>query len=95
MPIYEYNCKKCNKHFEIVQKITDKPEAKCPVCGTPAKRLISQTSFALKGGGWYKDGYGPGKGTGGGETKKGPEGKPAETKTSETKKTEVKKETKE
>lgn len=57
MPIYEYNCIKCHKHFEIVQKITDAPTAKCPKCGNPSKRIISQTSFTLKGGGWYKDGY--------------------------------------
>lgn len=69
MPTYEYNCTKCNKHFEIVQKITDKSEAKCPDCGASATRLISQSSFALKGGGWYKDGYGSGKSVGT-ETKK-------------------------
>lgn len=57
MPIYEYNCKSCKKHFEVLQKISDKPLATCPDCGKPVKRLISQTSFTLKGGGWYKDGY--------------------------------------
>ncbi|MBI2092964.1 MAG: zinc ribbon domain-containing protein [Deltaproteobacteria bacterium] len=56
MPIYEYNCPKCGKHFEIIQKISE-TEAKCPACETTAKRLMSQSSFALKGGGWYKDGY--------------------------------------
>lgn len=58
MPIYEYNCEKCSKHFEITQKISDSPISVCPTCGGKAKRVISQTSFALKGGGWYKDGYG-------------------------------------
>ncbi len=60
MPTYEYNCKKCNKHFEIVQKITDAPKADCPSCGSASERLISASSFALKGGGWYKDGYAKG-----------------------------------
>ncbi|PIR18232.1 MAG: FmdB family transcriptional regulator [Deltaproteobacteria bacterium CG11_big_fil_rev_8_21_14_0_20_49_13] len=57
MPIYEYNCAKCNKHFEVVQKITDETNANCPTCGSSCKRVMSQTSFSLKGGGWYKDGY--------------------------------------
>jgi len=57
MPIYEYHCKTCKKHFELLQKISDPPLAKCPDCGKSVKRLISQTSFTLKGGGWYKDGY--------------------------------------
>lgn len=57
MPIYEYHCKSCKKNFEILQKISDAPLAKCPECGKKIKRLISQTSFSLKGDGWYKDGY--------------------------------------
>jgi len=58
MPIYEYHCSKCKKTFEIFQKITEKLLTKCPDCDGKVKKLISQTSFALKGGGWYKDGYG-------------------------------------
>lgn len=58
MPIYEYFCKTCKKNFEYLQKISDKPLSKCPDCGKKIKRLISQTSFTLKGDGWYKDGYG-------------------------------------
>ncbi len=57
MPIYEYQCSMCEKTFEIFQKITEDPLKKCPDCGGDVNRLISQTSFALKGGGWYKDGY--------------------------------------
>lgn len=57
MPIYEYKCKKCHKHFEKVQKITEAPISKCPSCNGKVEKLISQTSFSLKGGGWYKDGY--------------------------------------
>ncbi|MBT3182222.1 MAG: zinc ribbon domain-containing protein [Deltaproteobacteria bacterium] len=57
MPIYEYLCKGCGEHFERFQKISDQPVSKCPKCGKEVERLISQTSFTLKGGGWYKDGY--------------------------------------
>ena len=57
MPIYEYRCKKCSNEFEIVQKITDEPATECPDCGGKIERLVSATSFSLKGGGWYKDGY--------------------------------------
>ncbi|MBI4211303.1 MAG: zinc ribbon domain-containing protein [Deltaproteobacteria bacterium] len=64
MPIYEYHCPKCEKHFEVLQKMSDEPLAACPDCHAQVKRLVSQTSFALKGGGWYKDGYTSSKGSG-------------------------------
>jgi len=57
MPIYEYHCSSCNEHFEVMQKISELHLAACPKCGKEVKRLISQTAFSLKGGGWYKDGY--------------------------------------
>ncbi len=57
MPIYEYQCKKCRKIHEIWQKMSDKPAGKCPDCGGPLHKLISLSSFQLKGGGWYVDGY--------------------------------------
>lgn len=60
MPIYEYSCKSCGKNFECMQKITEPPIAPCPKCGATADRTISLTSFTLKGGGWYKDGYSAG-----------------------------------
>jgi putative FmdB family regulatory protein len=52
MPIYEYECQKCGT-FEASQRITEKPLAKCPTCKSKVKRLISNTSFQLKGSGWY------------------------------------------
>jgi putative FmdB family regulatory protein len=58
MPIYEYTCAKCDNEFEVEQRITDEPVKTCPACRSrKVKRLISQTSFVLKGGGWYADLY--------------------------------------
>jgi|SRR5208337_371411 len=58
MPTYEYQCDKCGHEFEREQRITDDPIKTCPKCKAPkAKRLISATSFVLKGSGWYSDLY--------------------------------------
>ena len=58
MPIYEYACEKCESQFEVEQRITDDPIKSCPRCKSrKVKRLISRTSFVLKGGGWYSDLY--------------------------------------
>jgi len=66
MPTYEYRCPD-GHHFELVQRITDKPRAKCPTCGQPAVRRISGgAGLIFKGSGFYitdygKDGKGPRK----------------------------------
>jgi putative FmdB family regulatory protein len=65
MPIYEYACEHCGV-FEEMQRITDPPIAKCPKCKRKVRRLISQTSFQLKGSGWYVTDYAR-KGNGGGK----------------------------
>ena len=58
MPIYDYHCAKCDREFEVEQRITEDPIKTCPHCRSrKVKRLISQTSFVLKGGGWYSDLY--------------------------------------
>jgi putative FmdB family regulatory protein len=57
MPIYEYKCCKCSQIYEIWQKISDTPPDKCTECGGPLHKLVSLSSFQLKGGGWYVDGY--------------------------------------
>jgi putative FmdB family regulatory protein len=57
MPIYEYRCESCNKELEAIQKFSDKPLKTCPECGGRLAKLISSTSFVLKGSGWYADGY--------------------------------------
>ena len=58
MPTYEYACDKCGHEFEREQRITDDPVKTCPECrGRRVRRLISNTSFVLKGSGWYSDLY--------------------------------------
>lgn len=58
MPVYEYACAACKHEFEEWQKINDPPVKKCPKCGKlKVERLISRSSFQLKGGGWYSDLY--------------------------------------
>jgi len=57
MPIYEYRCQECQQSFEEWQKDFSERQVPCPVCGGKAERLISSTSFVLKGGGWYSDLY--------------------------------------
>ena len=55
MPIYEYQCDKCNYHLEALQKINDKPLRECPDCGKHAlRRLMSAPRFRLSGSGWYE-----------------------------------------
>ena len=60
MPIYEYGCEVCGHTFERLQKVSDDPVQDCPECDAKGKvkKLISRSSFVLKGGGWYKDHYG-------------------------------------
>lgn len=57
MPVYEYECTDCHKVFEIQQKMADAPLTACPECEGVVKKLMSMSSFQLKGGGWYADGY--------------------------------------
>ena len=56
MPIYEYSCQKCGI-VEVTQRITQKALTKCPTCKNKVKKLISNTSFQLKGTGWYVTDY--------------------------------------
>ena len=61
MPIYEYRCEKCDTQFERLLRHRERdapqpcPNEKCD--GKHSKKMISQTAFALKGGGWASDGY--------------------------------------
>jgi putative FmdB family regulatory protein len=89
MPIYEYECLKCHKVEEILQRFSDKPLTKCKHCSGKLHKLISHNSFHLKGTGWYVTDY-AGKSQGPATDTKEPKKTPtSESKTakSETKKT--------
>ena len=57
MPVYEYQCESCGIVFEAIQKFSDAPLTQWKSCCSGVKKLISQSGFALKGGGWYQQGY--------------------------------------
>ena len=57
MPIYEYSCKKCGAHMEVMQKISDKPLARHAKCGGKLTKEWSRTGFQFKGSGWYVTDY--------------------------------------
>ena len=69
MPIYEYHCGKCGD-FEVMQKMSDKPLSTCPTCKRKVNKLISSTSFQLKGSGWYVTDYARKGGAGGAASEK-------------------------
>jgi putative FmdB family regulatory protein len=88
MPIYEYGCDKCGT-FEVSQRITDKPLRRCPTCKGKVRKLISSTSFQLKGSGWYVTDY-AGKG---GSSKAKDEGKSGDAEASKESSSDTSKET--
>src|SRR5437016_4682580 len=57
MPLYEYECDACSHRFEVIQKLSDPPIEKCPVCGGTVHKLQSAPSFQFKGTGWYATDY--------------------------------------
>ncbi|MFW6324856.1 MAG: FmdB family zinc ribbon protein [Desulfovibrionales bacterium] len=69
MPIYEYRCTKCQQIFEEFQSGFEEKDATCPFCSGTSRRIISNTTFVLKGSGWYVTDYSKGShssGAGGG-----------------------------
>lgn len=76
MPIYEYECIACGKHHEVIHRHSDNPLTECPDCSGHMKKLISQTSFVLKGSGWYLTDYASGERKKALETEKGSGAKP-------------------
>jgi putative FmdB family regulatory protein len=57
MPIYKYICERCGAHMEIMQKVSDSPPKRCKVCRGKLEKVVSRTSFQLKGSGWYMTDY--------------------------------------
>ena len=76
MPLYEYECDACGHRFEVIQKFSDAPIDKCPVCGSTVHKVQSAPAFHLKGTGWYATDYAKSGSTG--ETKGGKDGKKSE-----------------
>jgi putative FmdB family regulatory protein len=82
MPIYEYYCKQCKAVHEVVQRIVEPPLESCPVCrSSKVRKLVSRSSFQLKGSGWYATDYAKSSGSNGNGVGKsnGAAAKPAET----------------
>ena len=84
MPIYEYVCDKCGKLNDVLQKVNDPPPEQCSGCGAKGtlKKIVSRSSFVLRGGGWYADLYSSTKKDG---TIKPPESGKADSKSAEPK----------
>ncbi len=57
MPIYEYECLQCGSIEEALQKVSDKPLTRCRQCSGKLRKMISNTTFHLKGSGWYVTDY--------------------------------------
>ena len=57
MPIYEYECLKCGKTTEAMQRFSDAPLSECCHCHGELRKLISMSTFHLKGSGWYTTDY--------------------------------------
>lgn len=90
MPLYEYECEACGHRFEVIQKFSDAPIEKCPVCGSAVHKLQSAPAFQFKGTGWYVTDYAKSSASpearadkDGKESKEGPDTKKADTASSE------------
>jgi putative FmdB family regulatory protein len=57
LPLYEYRCKKCGRHFEKIQKFSDDSLSVCSECGGELERLLSSPAIQFKGSGWYITDY--------------------------------------
>ena len=57
MPIYEYQCRKCGRQFEAFQGISEPDLKTCKFCRGKVQKMMSLSSFSLKGTGWYATDY--------------------------------------
>ena len=71
MPLYEYECTKCGRRTEKIQKFSDRPLTTCPHCKGPVKKLPSAPAIQFKGSGWYVTDYGKSSGSSGSGESKG------------------------
>jgi putative FmdB family regulatory protein len=84
MPIYEYECTKCGKLEEVLQNFSDKPLTKCKSCAGKLQKIVSQSTFHLKGTGWYATDYAKKSATAPTPTSKDRKSKSADTTSSDT-----------
>ena len=80
MPTYEYACRDCGEHLEVVQSFKDDPLTECGRCGGPLRKVFSAAGIIFKGSGYYVTDSRPK----GGSSDGGPDSKPASTETKET-----------
>lgn len=73
MPIYEYECRACERRVEAIQQFSDPPLTECAECGGDLKKMVSAPAFQFKGSGWYVTDYAR-QGNGGPEADKGDKG---------------------
>ena len=84
MPLYEYQCKACDTHFERIERVSALSDGVCPSCGSAAQRLLGAPALKFKGTGWYVTDYGKGNGNGSTPTAKSEAKHEAKTETSTT-----------
>ena len=82
MPIYEYECTKCGHQTEVWQKMTEAHLTRCEHCKGKMRKLISQSTFHLKGTGWYVTDYASKRSADNGKKEKSSDDKPSKTKES-------------
>ena len=54
MPTYEYACKDCGSHLEVVQSFSDDPLTECPTCSGSLRKVFGSIGITFKGSGFYK-----------------------------------------
>jgi putative FmdB family regulatory protein len=54
MPTYEYACRNCGSHLEVVQSFSDDPLTECPHCGGALRKVFGSIGITFKGSGFYK-----------------------------------------
>jgi len=53
MPTYEYACRTCGEHLEVVQSFRDDPLTECPACQGQLRKVFSAAGIIFKGSGWH------------------------------------------
>jgi putative FmdB family regulatory protein len=93
MPTYEYRCKSCGEHLEVVQSFTDDPLTDCPACGGDLRKVFSTIGIAFKGSGFYKtDSRAAAKASSNGSSSSGESSSPSESSSGTTSTSEAKSE---